>query len=102
MRPDPIVLEFGERTFTVRPLSLGQIRRIEPVLRDAGLRDLEKSIAIIQIALDRDDPSVRVEDLEVGFREIGEMVNRILRQGGMMPAEDLLSNPPTAQSAPGS
>ena len=88
MRPDKITLEFGDKKFDLRPLSLGQIRRIEPVIRDEEMGEMDKSVSIIKTALSRDYPDVDAEDLELSIEQVGPMVQRILVMGGMAPSED--------------
>ena len=101
MRPEPVTLKFGEREGKLGPLLLGQIRRLEPVLRDASLTDLQRSLGIMQIGLENVFPGISVDDLEMSFVDIGPTVQTILRMGGMVPAEESTDPSREAPEIPG-
>jgi hypothetical protein len=84
MRPEPITLQCGDKTFVVRPLTLAQIRKIDSVLRDASIGELDKTIGVIAIGIGRDHPEVSVDDLEISLSDLGPMMQRILAVGGMV------------------
>lgn len=90
MRPEPITIEFYDEKFVVRPLTLGQIRKLDKLLRDPALvsENLERSIQIIAIALERDHPEVAAKfmegDFEAPMAPLGPVTQEILRIGGML------------------
>ena len=97
MRPDPITLTFGEQKFTIRPLTLGQIRDIEKELPKAEIGAFtEVALAVFAVALHRDHPTVNVEDLERPEPSVGDAFKSILKLGGF----DVGAAPGEAEAAP--
>ena len=89
MRPTPIKISLSDKEFTIKPLTLGQIRKIENSLRDPDLAEIDKSFNVIQIALERDYPedSANLLNFELSMSEVGPMVKDILTVGGMIMVE---------------
>ena len=83
MRPDPITITAGDKSFTIRPLTLGQIRAIDSILH-SGEPQLDQSIGIVRAALARDYPDTDPKDLEIALADLGTIVDSILRVGGMI------------------
>jgi hypothetical protein len=92
MRQEPVEIKLGDNTFRIRPLTLGQVRRIEPVLVNsyAGSGNLDAAITIVQIALERDNPAgaAGLQDIEATAPELGAAMGVVLRLGGFIPPED--------------
>ena len=91
MRPEPLILNFGERSFTLRPLTLGQLRQIENMLSETESEGKSPSVhetamRIFEIVLRRDYPNEAtpefIESLEGPEGGVVEMSRRILRFGG--------------------
>lgn len=104
MRPDPVKIELGDKEFTIRPLTLGQLRDVDSFIRRGrvGSEDynqMDQSLDILQAALKRDYPedAAKILDLEVGMLEIGALVQKVLRVGGMIPDEAPAGELPAVQ-----
>ena len=96
---EAITLKFGDRTFTVRPLTLGQLRAIgvgsarirtlpaDPIDAEAAWYDT--NFEILAAALGRDYPEMTpeaVRGLETDFRGLLETSSAILRLSGLIPS----------------
>lgn len=83
MRADPVEITLGDKTWKIRPLTIRQVRKIDPLMtrlsQDTGL-----SVDIIQIALERDfpDDAAGLADIEANVREIGSALQSVLELGG--------------------
>ena len=99
MRPDPIVVICGDRSFTIRPLTLQQIRGIDSLLKDSSVSELGKSIGILSTALSRDHADVVVDDLEIGLADLGPIIQSILTVGGMVVVTDVSGKAETVQTS---
>jgi hypothetical protein len=78
----------GDRTFTIRPLTIGQVEAIEPILiANSGTKS---AIDIAQIAIGRDyaEDAKSLRDLEATTGDIAIAFTTVLRLGGFAPAED--------------
>lgn len=86
MRPSPIELELGDKKFTIRPLTLGQIQEIDAYLKDTAMSEILKTIHIIRIALSRDytNDADNIMEMELPMNELGPKVFQILQIGGMV------------------
>jgi hypothetical protein len=106
MRPEPIALAFAGEPYTIRPLTLRQVQRIElaearrqlelkPAVdadgnidRAAVLANVDVALgnmqAVIRIALERDHPQVaeQIDDLPVRASEVSAAYEAILDLGG--------------------
>jgi hypothetical protein len=90
LRPDPVTitltdLEGKPKDYTIRPLTLGQIRRIEPLIA-AAESQIEKAIDVIGIGLSRDYPeeSAAVDKIELSMADIAITMMTILSMGGFV------------------
>ena len=89
MRPPAINLTFGEKEFTIRPLTIKQLMEIESLGVEIHegkitMRNSEFAVRVIGIALSRDYPDVKIdEDLESTPEHLGETVDKILALAGM-------------------
>jgi hypothetical protein len=86
MRPEPIKITLSDKDYTIRPLTLGQIRKIDELMLRLEMRQVGKSIAIIAIALERDYAATAadIENQEHSMMELGSAVASILTVGGMI------------------
>jgi hypothetical protein len=107
MRPQPLLLLFGERSFTLRPLTLGQCREIEDLLDGVGAEGEKTSVhatamKIFGIALRRDHPEATdefINELESPEGGVVAMSRRILRFGGFeVPDEPKIAKPGEAEA----
>lgn len=97
MRPEPVTIALSGKPYTIKPLTLGQLRKIEPVLVDPTIREVEKSIRVIQIALERDHPEVAadIDNQVMAMTDVAEAMQKVLLVGGMV----VSGEPPETQSA---
>jgi hypothetical protein len=91
MRPDPQEIVLGELRFTIRPLTLGQIRKIETLLLDPEKEwvkkgSTEQASAIAAVALSRDYPQkiAALDEIETTAPEMRKAMGVILRLGGFI------------------
>lgn len=96
MRPEPVELKFGERSFKIRPLTLGQIERVDSILQ-GDLAGVARSVEIIKVAIERDYPDVDVRELELPLSMISEYTFRVLKIGGMVEMQP--GEPPAVPSS---
>lgn len=99
MRLQAETIELGSHKWVVRPLTLRQVQEIEPILMDCALGakgNVGAALAIVTIALRRDDPDAAAEllDVEATAPEIAAAMGAVLRLGGFIqsnPAGDSTS-----------
>jgi hypothetical protein len=93
MRPAPIKITLGDKDFTIRPLTLGQIQEIDLLLKDKNISEVMKTIQIIRVALSRDNPTdaENILEMEIPMNELGPTVFQLLKIGGMV-AKDVEGN----------
>jgi hypothetical protein len=89
MRPESITVNPGEYSFTIRPFTLGQIRKILKVLQDP-LENFERSMRILEVALERDypDQAKTLEDLVIPFDEFDSMATKVLLLAGFRKGDE--------------
>jgi hypothetical protein len=85
----PVTITLGERSWSVRPLTLGQVELIEPIISDPISSNMTKTIDALAVALRRDFPAdaESVREIETTTTEAGAAFSAILRLGGYLPAE---------------
>ncbi len=85
MRAKPITIALGDKEWSIRPLTLGQVEDIEPILVGGG-NTTHLSISILQIALRRDhkEDSDNIRDLESTTDQLAVALRDILRLGGFL------------------
>jgi len=85
MRAKPITITLGDKEWSIRPLTLGQVEDIEPILM-AGGSTMPLSIAIVKIALGRDYPedSEKIRDFEATTDQVAAAMGAVLRLGGFL------------------
>ncbi len=91
MRLHAETIKLGLHEWVVRPLTLRQVQEIEPILMEsAGVTkgNVGAALAIVAIALRRDDPEAAGElwDIEATAPEIGAAMATVLRLGGFIPS----------------
>lgn len=89
MRPEPVKITIGDKDFTIKPLTLRQIREIDKTLRNLDISEIEKTSEILRIGLSRDYPEVaaNMDDLEIPMVDLGPICRQILTVGGMTVVE---------------
>lgn len=92
MRMQPEKIRLGAKEWVIRPLTLGQVQEIEPVLVDGSLGskgNVGAALAIVAIAIRRDDPEAASNlcDIEATVPEIGAAMCTVLRLGGFIQPE---------------
>ena len=91
MRPQARTISLGERSWSVRPLTVAQVQAIEPLLfaDDAG-GTVASAVAILKLALARDhaEAASGLDDIEAGAPEIAAALAIVLRLGGFIPDTD--------------
>ena len=93
MRPQPIVLHLGGHDFHVRPLTLAQVQRIEPLLATQAQRpgaSIAAASEIVAISLERDHPqaAATLGDVEATAAEIAAAMRAVLRLAGFITSEN--------------
>jgi len=85
MRPDPQMITLGEMSFSIRPLTLKQVRAIERVMSSSE-SSIGLSIEIIRIGLDRDhaEAAAQIDDIEASGGDAAQAMAVILRLGGFL------------------
>ncbi|MDR3407076.1 MAG: hypothetical protein P4L68_01095 [Methylovirgula sp.] len=92
MRPQPIVLHLGGQDFHVRPLTLAQVQRIEPLLATQSQRagtSIAVASEIVAISLERDHPqaAATLGEMEATATEIAAAMRAVLRLAGFIAAD---------------
>ncbi len=90
MRHPPVTITLGDRSWSIRPLTLRQIQALEPIVVGA-VGGITYNIEIIGVALSRDFPGdiEGLLDVEASAIETREAAAAILRIAGYLPAEDV-------------
>jgi len=108
MRTSAKQIRLGHKEWTIRPLTLGQVQAIEPVLLASdGAGTITTALAILRVALSRDFPAdvSGLENIETDADEISVAMSTILQIGGFIreiqPGEDRAGESP-AQTGGGS
>ena len=84
---EPIVVELGGMAFTVRPLTIDQVERVETALvGSSGVIGSAMGGRVIAAALARDYPAIVVGDIEADLGEIATALKAILALGGFVAA----------------
>jgi len=88
----PQTISLGAQDWLVRPLTLAQVREIDPILManaSEGAGTVAAAIAIVAIALSRDHPQAaqNLAEIEASAQEIGAAMAAVLRLGGFIPQE---------------
>ena len=92
MRPQPITIHLGGEDWRVRPLTLAQIQRIEPLLSPEAQRSgasIAAASEIIMVALERDHPQAaqNLHATEATATEIAAVMRAVLQLAGFIAAE---------------
>lgn len=100
MRPDDYMMPINGERVKIRPLSLGQVRRLEKLLKSMSLDGgqnigADEAIEVLKIALDRDhkELAANIEDQEIPLVDLPEVILSILKLGGLVKGEVM---PPAA------
>ena len=87
-----LTFSIGERTFVIRPLTIGQLEDIEGVFVDGALkgkRGVRAAIEILQASLKPDYPEFKIEDVRgMKYLELQEISRAVLQFSGLVPAAD--------------
>ena len=95
MRRESKTIVLGERSWTVRPLTLAQLQDIEGVQARYGKGELSNvaySAHVISISIARDNPDdaklvLDMTSIETTIAELSEASSVVLRLGGYLPEE---------------
>jgi hypothetical protein len=102
MRPQPITIHLGGEHWQVRPLTLGQIQRIEPLLMPETQRagSLAAATEIVAVALSRDHAEVskKLHEVEATTGEIAAAMRAVLRFAGFIASDATEASPGEAQA----
>ena len=93
MRPQPITLSLGGQDFHVRPLTLAQVQRIEPLLATQTQRagaSIAVASEIVAISLERDHPqaAATLGEMEATATEIAAAMRAVLRLASFIAGEN--------------
>jgi hypothetical protein len=104
MRPQPIIVHLGGHDFSVRPLTLAQVQRIEPLLVNEAQRagaSIAVAREIVAISLERDHPQAagKLGELETTAPEIAVAMRAVLRLAGFIAGET--TEPPVGEGPAG-
>jgi len=88
MRPNSELIKLGDIEWRLRPLTIAQVREIEPILMGPvdQTNNLETAIRIISVALSRDHgvAATCLNDVEATAGEISKAMAVVLRLGGFI------------------
>lgn len=86
MSVDETDVILGGRAFRVRPLTIAQVSRIEPLLADAALQaqPINFAVSVLRVGLARDHGEVDFEQVEATVAELGHAMNAVLKLGGFV------------------
>ena len=90
MRREPHEIRLGPQSWSVRPLTLAQVRDIEPILVAQGPGGtIAAAMEIVAIALIRDNPSAveTLPTLEATAPEMAAALATVLRLGGFIASD---------------
>lgn len=103
------VLRLAGRDFSLRPLTLGQLRDVLEVVAQlpgkAGGALVEAAARIIHAGLSRGDPSLTLDAvmaMEAGLDEVNAAVAAILKAAGLAPTGETVPAATAAPSSPAS
>lgn len=102
MRPQPITLTLGAEAWSVRPLTLAQVQRIEPLLlKEEKGGTIAAAVEIVAIALSRDHPEAArtLGEVEATAKEIGAAMASVLRLGGFIMSPEAEAQQPGEELA---
>ncbi len=110
---NPLTLQFGERSFVIRPLTFGQVKKIftlankmnasaipgashDPVAAMAAAGE------IVSIALMRDNPkeAENIDELETTMAEINMAMQAVFVHAGLTPEEETVMGEAEAGETP--
>jgi hypothetical protein len=98
MRPDNATIVLAGETYTIKPLTLKQLRKILPITDEVNklvasgsfgaAQSLDKSADVVKIALERDyaEVAANLDNLEIDYQDISIAFKTILIQGGLAEA----------------
>jgi hypothetical protein len=101
MKPAPKTITLGERTWTVRPLTLAQLEELEPVVQAGpAMSQVAYGLAVVAAGLRRDHPedAAAIRDLEATAGELATASAAVLTLGGYI-QEQALGEARAAESA---
>ena len=102
MRPQSITLHLGAEHWQVRPLTLGQIQRIEPLLSPEAQRtgSLAAATEIVAVALSRDHAQIaeKLHEVEATTGEIAAAMRAVLRFAGFIASDAAEASPGEVQA----
>ncbi len=98
MRPQPVTLHLGGEAWVVRPLTLAQIQRIEPLLSPETQRSgtsIAAATQIVAVALERDHPQAAqtLHEIEATAADIAAAMRAVLRLAGFIAADNAETSP---------
>lgn len=88
---ESITLALGEKTFVVRPLGIGPLRRVFEAIQDETLQKdgIGQCLAVLDAALAEDHPEVKAEnEFRGSIYELKDQMNAVLRLAGLELGED--------------
>ena len=87
---DPVTIALGGKNYAIRPLTLGQLRRVLPAFAKAGnlgQDGIDAAVEIVAAALVRDHAAVKADDIEATVGELSTAVAAIAKLSGLVSAE---------------
>ena len=105
-----VMVAMGGRQWTVPPLTLGQLRRLMPKVRQLteigsqmGESQIGVLVEIVAAALQRNYPDVSAETVEnlLDLGNAGAVLNAVLTGSGLRPRERSLGEAPAPGPGPG-
>lgn len=105
-----LMVAMGGQQWTVPPLTLGQLRRLMPKVRQLteigaqmGETQIGVLIEIVAAALQRNYPDLTAETVEnlLDLGNAGAVLNAVLTGSGLMPRERLPGEAPAPGTSPG-
>lgn len=94
-------ITMGGKEWVIPALSLGQVRRLQPILEQIPIQadgvltaeTIDNSIAVIHAAMSRNYPDITLRDVEemVDLRNIRPIFQAILGLSGLMPSGEVVA-----------
>lgn len=89
---DGIVVELAGRSWTIPPLSLGQLKKLQKLTKDkmSDIENVDLMISYVYEALSRNYPELTVEDVEnelLDTKNIKSVFNSVMLSSGLIEGE---------------
>ena len=91
MKPKPRKITLGESSFTIRPFTLSELADLDAVMDSNAGGNAKKSTAILQIAIQRDNPGFDAGSIVATWPELNVATRHVLEMAGYVNETDATS-----------